>query len=462
MDISKQKTNENGQNSINASIGVAVQAFLLLFFICSTNVMAANHYILDGGTGDGTAWNNALDSLPETLVRGDTYYIGDGSYGAYTYNDSESGKTLIYIKKATESDHGTDTGWNSNFGDGQANFTATQLFTTGYYYWTGNHVPTSGLATAWGFKIMGTPGSSKAIQLDGSAELNYITIENAYIDMSGDTTGENKCIKGTCGGTDNTYITVRYCKLLNFGDGISIDSGGPNIYEYNYFERTAADGSGDHGDAIVAGTCTTGTHTGTVIRYNEFRWEGQQLFFNGGANGTFTYNNFEVYGNIFSSTVIGTSNVSTCGIHQNSTRSDINNIKIYNNTFYGTYYNVHERGLGMTGEMHNNITYNVHTDNAFDDIESMTHDYNYYESGSGVSETHVQKGGDPCVDGKNYNFTLSGPTDAGNSTILKTGQVDIIGNIIGADDCVDRGTYEFIDGIIPIATPSNLRIFSAH
>jgi len=37
----------------------------------------ANHYILDGGSGDGSAWDNALDDLPAAFVRGDTYYVGD-------------------------------------------------------------------------------------------------------------------------------------------------------------------------------------------------------------------------------------------------------------------------------------------------------------------------------------------------------------------------------------------------
>jgi hypothetical protein len=36
---------------------------------------AANHYILDGGTGDGSAWDNALDDLPaiRSLLPGRQY-----------------------------------------------------------------------------------------------------------------------------------------------------------------------------------------------------------------------------------------------------------------------------------------------------------------------------------------------------------------------------------------------------
>lgn len=86
-----------------------ILSFMFLFTI---PCFAANHYILDGGSGDGSAWNNAWDDLPATLTRGDTYYIGDGTYGGYTFNDAVSGTDIIYIKKATAGDHGTETGWS--------------------------------------------------------------------------------------------------------------------------------------------------------------------------------------------------------------------------------------------------------------------------------------------------------------------------------------------------------------
>ena len=38
---------------------------------------------------------------------------------------TKSGTQYITIKKAIETDHGTNTGWNSDYGDGQAVFTAS-------------------------------------------------------------------------------------------------------------------------------------------------------------------------------------------------------------------------------------------------------------------------------------------------------------------------------------------------
>lgn len=75
-----------------------------------------------GGDGSGEDWANALPALPETLQRGFTYYIADGSYGSYTFDDPVDGEKQITLRKATVSDHGTETGWSPEYGDGQAIF----------------------------------------------------------------------------------------------------------------------------------------------------------------------------------------------------------------------------------------------------------------------------------------------------------------------------------------------------
>ena len=125
---------------------------IFLFLIVS--VSAANHYVRQGASGNGNDWSNAYGSLPSTLVRGDTYYVADGSYGGYGFNDADSGTTLITIKKATASDHGTSTGWQSSFGDGQVIFTSTISFSSGYYVLDGQ---TGGGPGSWksgfGFKV---------------------------------------------------------------------------------------------------------------------------------------------------------------------------------------------------------------------------------------------------------------------------------------------------------------------
>jgi len=59
--------------------------YLILFLAVSvffpSLLWAANHYVRAGatGAGDGSDWENAYTQLPPNLVRGDTYYIADGT-----------------------------------------------------------------------------------------------------------------------------------------------------------------------------------------------------------------------------------------------------------------------------------------------------------------------------------------------------------------------------------------------
>lgn len=82
----------------------------------------SNHFVRAGagGTDSGADWTNAFPTLPATLTRNDTYYVADGIYVQYTFDDPVSGTQTITIKKATIADHGTETGWFDTYGDGQA------------------------------------------------------------------------------------------------------------------------------------------------------------------------------------------------------------------------------------------------------------------------------------------------------------------------------------------------------
>jgi hypothetical protein len=113
--------------------------FLLIgaILLSPTAVNAADtlFYIRDGATGtyattqcDSWASDRACDDLPATLVRGTTgatYYIADGSYEGYNFTNTTApldGTKILTIKKATVADHGTATGWDNAYGDGQAVF----------------------------------------------------------------------------------------------------------------------------------------------------------------------------------------------------------------------------------------------------------------------------------------------------------------------------------------------------
>ena len=122
------------------SVRLAVLSIVLLS-LAAFSVQAQQVFCVRAGatgSGNGSDWNNAYPSLPGNLQRGATYYIADGSYGTYTFNDPTSGSTPITIKKATLSDHGPAAGWQSGFGDGQAVFNSTLNFTTRYWVFDGS------------------------------------------------------------------------------------------------------------------------------------------------------------------------------------------------------------------------------------------------------------------------------------------------------------------------------------
>jgi len=109
-------------------------ALMVLLFSCQS--YANYHYVRAGADGNNTGlnWTDAWDDLPSSLTRGDTYYIADGTYGRYTFDDALDGVKYIYIKKAIVTDHGTETGWLNTYGDGQAIFLVPSLG-IGEYGW---------------------------------------------------------------------------------------------------------------------------------------------------------------------------------------------------------------------------------------------------------------------------------------------------------------------------------------
>src|SRR5687768_13295730 len=105
-------------------IGSWKSLFLMLCVFAVHSHGQTIRYIRAGAVGarDGSDWSDAYPALPATLIRGAIYYVADGTYGGYTFDDATSGTALITIRKATVDDHGTATGWQDSYGDGQAIF----------------------------------------------------------------------------------------------------------------------------------------------------------------------------------------------------------------------------------------------------------------------------------------------------------------------------------------------------
>lgn len=163
-----------------------ITLLVAFFFAVPVIVSAANKYVRAGASGNGSDWTNAYGSLPATLTRGDTYYLADGNYGSYAFDDAESGTQWITVKKAIQSDHGTDTGWQNSYGDGAAEFSKWN-FQTNYWEvdgqvgqwssdWPG-YVP-------YGF-VVHRPMTDRAVQVGTVGNrLSFIKLKhvNAYFD----------------------------------------------------------------------------------------------------------------------------------------------------------------------------------------------------------------------------------------------------------------------------------------
>lgn len=401
-------------------------------------VGAANICIRDGGSGDGSAWNNALDDLPSSLTRGNTYYIADGTYAGYDFDDTESSTTVITIKKATVADHGTSTGWLDSYGDGMATW-GNLVFSRDYFVFDGAFRNESqwdqqnsygfrvGRVTAWPINF--PPGGDHVT-------LRYCDIGGAYSETVWDEDETAVYLVNNSGLTTDWTITRCYLHntevltyLLNIND---------YTITYNYYGngwgKEAIRGAEDVGDGTIA--------------YNLFRDSTQDAGGGGeastapiamwGATGSGFYDNIKVYGNVFWDTIAldtpHTGGVIVLGGDGGGwLGSAANNCLVYNNTTVN-HINFAAGILinGGTGnEARNNLWYNcVGTPVA--DGDNLT------QSNNGEASS------DPFVNAASFNFHLSAAISG--TSLSSPYNVDLDGATRGADGTFDRGAYEFSAG----------------
>ena len=356
---------------------------------------AANQYVRPGATGrnDGTDWTNAYTALPATLKRGDVYYLADGSYGSRTFSDANSASTTITLKKATEADHGTDTGWTSTYGDGQAVFTSWRIYTD-YYVFDGqrrNGDWTLGTTSEYGIRVAGTG----PVRLDNGAGTGGDNLTFRYIDIQGggrDTGSGDDVIYGLTG---NSNITFQYCALHDSDRTIfltrQLDAA---RVDHSYLARNTSTPA-IHGEMMSVYSSTDVTLSNNVIE----DIEGTAVF--AGIGGRFhpgrssatsrhsaayaadtgrkSGHNFGVAGLIF--------------IANDATNNNTgNNVLVYNNTLEnmkGTWSGVViQRGSG--NEVRNNVWYaSVRTNNSFSGKISNNWYYNTPQDGDSTATKTV-------------------------------------------------------------------------
>ena len=456
--VVRNKTVNIGFYKLKLNIKLLLVAIISILFIGSFGAQAqAAYYVRAGANGanNGSDWTNAYTSLPDSLQRGATYYVADGSYGSYTFNDSNSGSTYINIKKATTPDHGTATGWSTAYGDGQAVW-SRWTFTTSYWIVDGQ---TGGGPGSWesgyGFRVKTSGAGAKAVRFDNNP--GHITVSHADLENSGvDVAGSSDTVYTV--GCD--YVTIRYCWVHNTNRTNFLINGSQNFtIEYCLVsDRHNTDGT--HGEHLSANY--NGTAANHIYRYNIWRDAG-------GANtGVIVIKDsvqsgFKIYGNIFYNTNYD-KYISTNGIITDSTGDSTTNVKIYNNTFMphrsinGDAATV-SWDVSTGNEFKNNIVFNN------GGFAGTSRSYNLYDS---ASLANGEDGGQYWSSGESAlfsnpssrDYTLKVSTSSGVSLGSEYNS-DMLGNKRGTDGTWDRGSIERLSGssgAISISPPNNLRI----
>jgi len=411
--------------------------FLVLFlFLIHSLLCAENYYVRSDadGKGNGKDWSNAYLELPKRLKRGNTYYIADGTYNGHVFKDPEKGSTLIIIKKATQSDHGTDIGWKSSYGDGVAHFASRIRFDSDYYVFDGQ---VGSKTTGHGFKIT-TYEVSTDSKLCHINKANYISVSHVEMEHVGvDTEFRQDCIY-VIGNKDEDrshHISFTHCYVhdVNRTHGVFYWVTDIIIEHCHFYHRHNE--SGIHGTSLSFNHCSENANN--IIRYNTF-WDVRGTNFIGIKDSIQGY--FYVYGNVFyqSEREYTTSN----GIVTNTGGDTNHHMFIYNNTIvdctgYATgisFFN------GSKNLVYNNIWYNCENVR----FTGVEHDYNaFFNSGNHIEQDKQILLNNPFVSYENHDYRLILPTFSGYKLESPFNR-DMDGIERGNDSNWDRGAFEYI------------------
>jgi len=428
--------------------------FLAMLFFSVLSAEAANRYVRAGATGanNGTDWTNAYTTLPASLVRGNTYFIADGTYAGYTFDDDASGTTLITIKKATTSSHGTDTGWVSTYGDGQAVFGGLQ-FTRPYYTIDGVSRNESNWKdyNAYGIQV----SEIRASRLDGghspSGECSADNLTFNYLHVGTDTTT-------WATGTDSRSLYLggfgsgaTACQNWTFSHGLiqntlEVQCAGcsdlliEKTYFYSGWSKEAIRGQifGDRvtvrwnvfEDACQMKPGTTDRCTAEIAA-----WDGT------------SFSDWKIYGNVFyksykdpqnSNGVVIVGDAGWGGAIGPTTSNSVAS----NNTIAGFGVNSGTRVIMLEGGSGNVVRNNL----AYDCLEPATFTAN-------TTSNNFYSTSNPFTNYAGKNFHLSSATTAG-TTLASPYNTDMDGNTRGADGTWDIGAYEYLSGGVSLSPPS--------
>jgi hypothetical protein len=461
---------------------------LLLSILLSTlPVLAANKYVRPGASGSqsGDDWTNAYTNLPSALTRGTIYYLADGTYpGQQRWNTANSGTSTIEFRKATASDHGTETGWSSTYGDGQALFNGYLEFCNDY--WIVNGVSRTSMTNGHGIKIKATAVSDDmlafgSLYYDQPAKhcvAQYIEIEGTH---SSDDAYEDRLFRvpslsGGSNDADDIYLGYSY---VHHGGGTlaHIVSATNIVIEYTRFEYNDSSALQHSGGIIFNSGCVNAT-----VRYCEF-WdiEGTAYIETPTAGHPACAGpssaNWLIYGNLFGYTAANASRSTSAAFDEKRTgcgngiiylfdTAMSGEFKVYNNTivnlnstsgwgtpaaFIGMEVDSGSKACGPELVVRNNMWWNCNRVDAFTDTTAATNitwTHNTYFSVTTVNDSDGNKqtgSTNPFVDSSTDDYRLNVATAAG-VTLSSPYTTDWQGDTRGGDGTWDRGWDEYGTG----------------
>jgi hypothetical protein len=400
----------------------------------------AVHYISAAGDNTtGSDWTHAYTNIPTTIVRGDTYYIASGSYGTKNFG-SLSGTDYVYLQKATSDDHGTETGWNSSYGVGQAVFSGGgTVFNINMAYLEIDGVTGSG-TSGHGIRVnsSSTTDGAAAIYTSSTAATHIVLKHLECNNAAWGSSNASRVIHSQAAyPTGSSDWTIQYCYVHGGRVWVGFTGVVSNLLiEYCHFQNA---GSGD-GALHSAGLTLCNTNNVTV-RYNVF----ENMHVVGSTTyiePQFTSQNFYVYGNVFKRTSLD-SEGTTQGLLAITSTDTVTNLHFYNNTAYNLHNASATTGFwggnvgGSSCYVRNNVWKSCENVYIYDPGSNVT-DSNNILDGAGVT----------FVDAANGDFRLTGATPAGY-TLSSPYNIDPLGVTRGADGLWDRGAYEYDSGSDP-------------
>jgi hypothetical protein len=324
--------------------------------------------------GDGVSWSSAWQALPDTLQRGHRYYIGDGDYPTYTFDDPASGTDVITIIKATAARHGSDAGWQPTYGDTIASF-GPLAFSQPYYVLDGG--------AGRGMRVVGD-FQGDVVNI-GAA---HVTLSNAELDGNFGTDAALKHNRGACTGlsVDSTSdVRIEGLEIHDAADdGVSLSHVQDIDFVGNVVHALHACGTdgncgpcyNGHSDGIEAYAVTRGRFVGNFI----YDVRSTSTFFFGNwadslGNGPLDY----CQDMLLTNNILYAPEVGLVAYIQ-----DVNGVRAYNNVFWGVRqgrYGGLSVGLHVKGlYLYNNVILSInlqHTGSTFDPAEHHG-DYNVF------------------------------------------------------------------------------------